>query len=87
MESRILRNKQRLTLEVNGEIVSPVAYMTYHPAREQYADFQKIGTRLFSAGVYLGDQGINSISGIRPFRPSLWKGQWAGLDNEGASSG
>lgn len=75
MESRILRNKQRLTLEVNGEIVSPVAYMTYHPAREQYADFQKIGARLFSAGVYLGDQGINSISGIRPFRPSLWKGE------------
>ena len=75
MESRILRNKQRLTLEVNGKIVSPVAYMTYHPAREQYEDFQKIGTQLFSVGVYLGDQGINSISGIRPFRPSLWKGE------------
>lgn len=75
MESRIIKNQERLALQINGENILPIAYMTYHPHAQQYEEFRSIGTRLFSVAIYIGDQGINSVSGIRPFRPSLWKGE------------
>ncbi len=54
-------------------MVTPVAYMTYNPSEENFAQFSDIGVNLFSFGVYLGDQGINSESGIKPFRSGFFK--------------
>ncbi|MGX7673709.1 beta-galactosidase [Plantactinospora sp. DSM 117369] len=59
---------------LNGQPLPAVAYMTYLPHRGQFGDFADAGYRLFSVASFLGDRGINSTSGIRPFRPGIWKG-------------
>ncbi|WP_116951838.1 beta-galactosidase [Jiangella endophytica] len=51
-----------------------IAYMTYLPHRGRYDDFAGAGYGVYSVACYLGDRGINSTSGIRPFRPGIWVG-------------
>lgn len=74
MGSKIIKEDGRALLLVDDEVICPVAYMTYNPITENYSSFAEIGTKLFSFGVYLGDQPINSESGIKPFRRGFYRG-------------
>jgi hypothetical protein len=74
MECSVIKDGKRVVLTIDGKTVTPVAYMTYNPRKENFTRFSDIGVNLFSFGVYLGDQGINSESGIKPFRSGFYKG-------------
>ena len=61
-------------IRIDDKTLSPVAYMTYAPEAERFASFRADGLKLYSIGIYAGDQGINSHSGLRPFRSGLFRG-------------
>lgn len=73
MNCEVRRIGNNVKLIVDGQVVNPIAYMTYNPNKENYASFSRLGVNLFSFGVYLGDQGINIESGIKPFRRGFYK--------------
>lgn len=49
--------------------------MSYLGETAYYEEAAKAGVHLYCFPAYLGDRGINSISGIGPFRKSIWKGE------------
>ena len=59
-------------LWIDGEVTAPFAYMSYLGKEKNYRAFSDAGVRIFNVPAYFGDQGINSTSGIGPFRPSVW---------------
>jgi len=59
-------------LFVNGTAQPGLAYITYLPERNCYADFAAAGYRLFSFTTYFGGQGINAVSGIHSFSPGIF---------------
>lgn len=59
-------------LWIDGKVSAPFAYMSYLGKEENYKTFSNSGVRIFNVPAYFGDQGINSTSGIGPFRPSVW---------------
>ena len=63
------------SLFVNGAPYPPFAYMSYLGERKYYREAAEAGIHLYCFPAYLGDRGINSNSGIGPFRPSLWRGE------------
>ena len=71
---KIVRKDQALLIDVNGRETFPFLYVTYHPAGGLYGPFGAAGVQVVSTAVYLGDRGINNLSGIRPFRPAAWLG-------------
>ncbi len=75
LKSKVSRIRNALLFTVNGKPVAPLAYVTYNPAKGCYRQFGQNQVKLFSVAVYLGDQGINSASGIRPFRPGFWQAE------------
>ncbi|MBC8543141.1 beta-galactosidase [Bianquea renquensis] len=74
MDCKVCRKDGNLQLLIDGEPQALSAYMTYNPRSEEYAAFAKAGVQIFSMGVYVGDRGINSFSGIHPFREGYCKG-------------
>ncbi|MGV3559302.1 hypothetical protein [Larkinella arboricola] len=48
--------------------------MSYLGKSPYYKEVADQGVEIFCLLAYLGDQGINSTSGIKPFRPSFWLG-------------
>ncbi len=63
------------TLFVDGEPYPPFAYMSYLGETAFYRQAAEVGIHLYCFPAYLGDRGINSNSGIGPFRPALWRGE------------
>lgn len=61
-------------LFINERQVPPFAYMSYLGESRNFREMADSGLEIFCLLAYLGDRGINSTSGIRPFRPSFWKG-------------
>lgn len=61
-------------LFINGELYPPFAYMSYLGEEKFYAEMAGAGLHLYNIPAYLGDRGINSSSGIGPFRPAIWTG-------------
>lgn len=60
------------TLFVNGVPYPPYAYMSYLGETQFYEEMGQVGLHLYNIPAYLGDRGINSISGINPFRTPIW---------------
>jgi beta-galactosidase len=75
LHCKVVRRDQALLIEVDGMALAPSVYVTYHAAAGRYRAFRQAGIRIFSLPVYMGDRGINSLSGIRPFRPGAWKAE------------
>jgi len=71
---KIVRKNRALLIDVNGREIFPFLYVTYNPAGGLYGPFGAAGVKVVSTAVYLGDRGINNLSGIRPFRPAAWLG-------------
>lgn len=63
------------TLFVNGSPYPPYAYMSYLGEPKFYQEMEKAGLHLYNIPAYLGDRGINSNSGIKPFRLPIWVGE------------
>lgn len=53
----------------------PFAYMSYLGETKYYKEAAAAGIHLYCFPAYLGDRGINSNSGIGPFRPGIWRGE------------
>lgn len=61
-------------LFIDDRQVPPFAYMSYLGESRNFREMADSGLEIFCLLAYLGDRGINSSSGIKPFRPSFWKG-------------
>ena len=55
-------------LWINEHRVPPFAYMSYLGQSKFYKEAADQDIDIFCLPAYLGDQGINSTSGIKPFR-------------------
>lgn len=62
------------SLFVNGKMYPPYAYMSYLGEEKYYKEVAEAGLHIFNIPAYLGDRGINSTSGIGPFRSAIWRG-------------
>lgn len=71
-ETYVKSSKGLPELWINGRRVPPFAYMSYLGQGSYYKEVAAQGVDIFCLPAYLGDQGINSTSGIKPFRPSFW---------------
>ena len=72
-EVRILNGLPALF--INDMPSPPFAYMSYFGESKFYREAAESGIHLFCFPAYLGDRGINSTSGIGPFRPPVWLGE------------
>ena len=63
------------SLFVNEEPYPPYAYMSYLGEERYYREAATAGIHLYCFPAYLGDRGINSNSGIGPFRSAIWIGE------------
>ena len=70
---RIVEKNGILRIDVDGKIVSPIAYMSYLPEYADYQSFGRLGYELFSACIYMGDGPINYTSGVKSFDEGIWK--------------
>jgi beta-galactosidase len=61
-------------LFINDELYPPFAYMSYLGEKKYYKEIEAAGIHIYNIPAYLGDRGINSTSGIGPFRSSIWIG-------------
>lgn len=73
METRIEKVNGRLVIQVNGEELPPVAYMSYLEDNADYEGFKKAGYKLYCACVYMGDGTINELHGLRAMGDHVWK--------------
>ena len=64
--SRVVYKNGNPILEIGGEEVAPLAYMTYFEERNDYKNFAKAGVRLYTLSISLGDLPINSKTGSKP---------------------
>lgn len=62
-------------LFINGDPVPPFAYMSYLGETKYYKEAADAGIHLYCFPAYLGERGINTESGIGPFRSPIWIGE------------
>ena len=62
-------------LFINEKPYPPYAYMSYLGEEKYYKEAADVGIHLYNIPAYLGDRGINSSSGIGPFRSAIWIGE------------
>lgn len=60
------------TLFINGAPTYAQAYISYLEERARYKDFAEAGIHLYTFPVYTAGRGINTNSGIGPFRRGVW---------------
>ncbi len=68
-------HRGRPTLFLNGEPTPSLAYMSYLGETRYYREMAEAGIHLYCFPAHLGDRGINTNSGIGPFRTPLWVGE------------
>lgn len=62
-------------LFINEKPYPPFAYMSYLGEKEYYEEIAATGVHLYCFPAFLGDRGINTESGIGPFRRPIWIGE------------
>jgi beta-galactosidase len=63
------------SLVIDGESHPPFAYMSYLGEEKYYKETAASGIHLYNFPAYLGEGGINTTSGIGPFRSPVWTGE------------
>ena len=63
----------RLSIRVGDDCLPPVAYTSYFPKGEYYRQVAACGVHLYCFPAYLAPRGINTQSGIGPFRKGIWR--------------
>lgn len=74
-EAGVRTHRGRPTLFINDEPTPPLAYMSYLGETRFYGEMADAGIHLYCFPANLGDRGINTNSGIGPFRTPLWVGE------------
>ena len=74
MSCKLKWNGSQCAIDICGEQMMPIAYMSYAPLKENFDDMKKCGVRLFMFPIYAGDEGINMESGLRPLADNFFKG-------------
>ncbi len=67
-------NEGRPSIVIDGKPHPPFAYMSYLGEKKYYKEIADAGIHLYNIPAYLADRGINSTSGIGPFRKPIWIG-------------
>jgi len=62
-------------LVISEKPYPPYAYMSYLGEEKYYKEAADADIHLYNIPAYLGDRGINSNSGIGPFRSAIWIGE------------
>lgn len=76
MIAKTVKKDGFVKIDIDGEILEPVAFMTYRPDARIFADFQRAGIRFASFGAYAPDHGINEFAGLFPMTPNhFWIGE------------
>ena len=75
LDTKIVNKDGLLYIDAGGELLSPVAYMTYCPDKKYFDEFKAAGYKIFSFPVYLCDWGINTESGLKQFMPHVYIGE------------
>lgn len=70
--SRIVKRNGAAYLEVNGNLISGAAYMTYFSDNNCYSDFADAGYKLYSVSVFLGQNYINNAGALECFTPGIF---------------
>ena len=70
--SKIVTKNGTQYIEVNGEILSGLAYITYLRDNNRYENFSKAGYRLFSTVVFFGKNKLNENSGLDFFSEGIF---------------
>ncbi|PXX25730.1 beta-galactosidase [Arenibacter sp. ARW7G5Y1] len=60
------------SLVIDGETYPPYAYMSYLGEEEFYKEISATGIHIYNIPAYLGEGGINTVSGIGAFRTPIW---------------
>lgn len=74
MQCVVRKEGLQYVFDVDGKIIYPNAYMSYCPEKENIDAFKKKGIQVFMFPIYVGDEGINMESGLRPFTDNFFKG-------------
>ena len=74
MHCEIKKEGLATVFKIDGKTVAPSAYMSYNPKKEYIDSFKAKGVNTFMFPIYLGDEGINMESGLRPFCDNVFKG-------------
>lgn len=73
-------------LVIDGKTYPPFAYMSYLGEEKYYEEIAATGIHIYNIPAYLGEGGINTVSGIGPFRPPIWIGEgnydFSSLEND-----
>ncbi|MBQ7322005.1 MAG: hypothetical protein IJW99_07900 [Clostridia bacterium] len=72
--SKIITRGNAQILCVNGREIGGVAYMTYLAENNRYADFARVGYRLFSLPLFFGTNNLNEFPGSRSFSAGIYDG-------------
>ena len=62
-------------LFIDDQLYPPFAYTSYLGQTQYYKEIAATGIHLYMIPSYLGDRGINTHSGIGPFRKPIWVGE------------
>ena len=74
-QAEVISLAGRPTLHINGDPQPPIAYMSYLGETPFYQEVAEAGVHLYCFPAYLGGRGINTNSGIGPFRQGIWTGE------------
>ena len=69
MNAKRIQQEGRIKLSVNGEIIEPLGFMTYHVDGGQFQRMAEIGNRIMFYTICASDWEINTLAAIRPFGP------------------
>ena len=83
--SKIVTKNGAQYIEVNGEILPGLAYITYLRDNNRYDSFAKAGYRLYSTVVFFGKNKLNENSGLDFFSEGIFDGEtpdFSGFDHD-----
>ena len=72
--SKIITRDNAQILCVNGREIGGVAYITYLAESNRYADFARVGYKLYSLPLFFGTNNLNELSGSRSFSAGIYDG-------------
>ncbi len=72
-QASIVSGPAGMGIGIEGVVYPPYAYMSYFGKSEFYMQAGDAGIHLYCIPAFLGDRGINSLSGVGPLREGIWR--------------
>ena len=72
--ARIDRREGIPVITVNGEPIMEMAYVTYRPPHNRYADFAESGVKLYSVNLNVSEMPINERAPVLVFQKGIFEG-------------